>query len=415
MPALPEVCPRCSMRTGTQAREAFFSGTVRSPIRAHTSGQSQLAQILVSQLFRSTGDDAGSSRTIVFTDSRDQAARTSAGINLNNFRDQVRQGVRQLVHNHVPVVPLLRRLAVGELQGEELELAMKVRDQDRLLWAAVKLEAAGSADDDDRRLITSHEAAEGGFSWPALIATITSTLVAHGINPAGPGPSMADVGDGTPWYRAFPAPQSGLWATAERSVVADYLADSRRSSAIQVAAAIFDRAGRDSESTQVGYVDVASGLNPTWPLPDETAADPNHRGPAARPLKTLRRRQRRGDLIRTEGSQGLSGCCRQAPLGRTRVAPPGAQVRPGLDPSNRRRDLELRARSHRRSPLLCACLGPPAGSARIARQSTCTRPPASARTVAATRLDSRNDRPPRRWTTTRGWQRSPCAVWPSPS
>lgn len=294
VPALPEVCPRCSMRTGKQAREAFFSGTVRSPIRAHTSGQSQLSQILVSQLFRSTGDDAEASRTIVFTDSRDQAARTSAGINLNNFRDQVRQAVRQLVHGHVPVVPLLRRLMAGELSGAEHDRAVELRDQDKLLWAAIKLEAVGSADDEDLRLIASHDNADGSFSWPALIGTITSTLVAHGINPAGPGPSMADVGDGTPWYRAFPAPQAGLWSTADRSVVADYLAESRRASAVQVAAAVFDRAGRDAESTQVGYVDVAATLDPRWPVPDDTATQ--IRATALRLLGLARRYEGGSDI-----------------------------------------------------------------------------------------------------------------------
>ncbi len=294
VPALPEVCPRCSMRSGKQAREAFFSGTVRSPIRAHTSGQSQLSQILVSQLFRSTGDDADSSRTIVFTDSRDQAARTSAGINLNNFRDQVRQAVRQLVHGHVPVVPLLRRLLAGELSGPEQARALELRDQDKLLWAAIKLEAVGSADDEDLRLIASHDNTDGAFSWPALITTITSTLVAHGINPAGPGPSMADVGDGTPWYRAFPSPQKGLWATADRGVVADYLAESRRASAVQVAAAVFDRAGRDAESTQVGYVDVAASLDPAWPVPDETATQ--IRATAIRVLGLARRYEGGSDV-----------------------------------------------------------------------------------------------------------------------
>lgn len=303
VPALPEVCPRCAMRTGKQGREAFFSGTVRSPIRAHTSGQSQLSQILVSQLFRSTGDGADSSRTIVFTDSRDQAARTSAGINLNNFRDQVRQALRQLIHGHVPAVPLLRRLLEGDLSGPEREQALELQAQDKLLWAAVKLDAVGSADDEDLRLIASHDNSDGAFSWPALITTVTSTLVSHGINPAGPGPSMADVGDGTPWYRAFTAPQEGLWLTADRGVVADYLSESRRASAIQVAAAVFDRAGRDAESTQVGYVDVAAPLDHRWPVSVETATQ--IRATAVRLLGLSRRYEGGSDVSTSMAPKAL--------------------------------------------------------------------------------------------------------------
>ena len=80
---------------GTAGAAAFFAGKVRSPIRAHTTGQAELTQMTVAQVFRTTGDTAENSRTIVFTDSRDDAARTAAGIALNTYRDQVRQVVRQ--------------------------------------------------------------------------------------------------------------------------------------------------------------------------------------------------------------------------------------------------------------------------------------------------------------------------------
>lgn len=300
IPALPEMCPRCSMRTGAQEGAAFFSGRVRSPIRAHTSGQAQLSQILVSQVFRSTGDTADESRTIVFTDSRDNASRTAAGVNLNNFRDQVRQTARQLVRAHVPTVPLLRRLAAGDLVGDELELATRAREADRALWAAVKLERAGIADEDDRALIERSDGADEDLPWPTLVNGVIGSLLDKGINPAGPGPSMATLGDAdsTPWYRAFEPPADNLWRPLPRAVVAGYLNDSRRQAVVHLCAAVFDRAGRDAESTGVGWVDVTRPLVGGWPW-----AEPVARQVRASVVRILgvQRRYEGGSDTRTDG------------------------------------------------------------------------------------------------------------------
>lgn len=64
VPALPERCPRCRLRTGRFESSKFFRGIVRSPVRAHTSGLSQSTQLLLSQLHRSMGTTASESRTI---------------------------------------------------------------------------------------------------------------------------------------------------------------------------------------------------------------------------------------------------------------------------------------------------------------------------------------------------------------
>jgi len=297
IPALPEVCPQCSMRVGDQRNAAFFSGRVRSPIRAHTSGQAQLSQILVSQVFRSTGSTADESRTIVFTDSRDQASRTSAGINLNNYRDQMRQVVRQLVEAHVPSVPVLRQLAAGQLSGSDLERATILRDSDRLLWSAIKLEHAGVADNEDALRIRASESAEENLPWPSLISGTVSALVSQGVNPAGPGPSLATLSDAdsTPWYRAFEAPNSELWSTIPRASTAGYAEDSRRQTVTNLCEAVFDRAGRDAESTGVGWVDVSAPLIEGWPWSAELATQV--RSTVVRILGLQRRYDGGSDLV----------------------------------------------------------------------------------------------------------------------
>ena len=96
IPALPDRCPRCDTEDWNHA-DKFFAGSVRSPIRAHTSGAAQSTQLYLSQLVRSMGDAPPDSRTIVFTDSRDDAARTAAGVAMNHYRDVVRQLTQQVL------------------------------------------------------------------------------------------------------------------------------------------------------------------------------------------------------------------------------------------------------------------------------------------------------------------------------
>jgi DEAD/DEAH box helicase domain-containing protein len=225
----------------------------------------------VSQVFRSTGDTAEASRTIIFADSRDQAATTAAGINLNSFRDMVRQSVRQLVEEYRPPLPTLRALARGQVGPGDIAQTEQLRKQNPELWRAVRLEDAGIADADDQALLAAHTSSQESLTWPALLADVTTSFVRLGINPAGPGPSLATIDQNTPWYCAYPPPTNGLWNQLPRSVVGGYIAESGRTGAVQVAAAMFDRAGRDAESTGVGYVDVAVPISAGWPIAQDTA------------------------------------------------------------------------------------------------------------------------------------------------
>lgn len=271
VPALPERCPRCHMSSGQQSLERFFAGKVRTPIASQISGQANLAQVVVSELYRATGDSSQDSRTIVFADSRNEAAESAAGINLNNFRDQVRQAVRQEVRDHEPIVETLRALANGSLDSALMTRAQVIKSREPSLWSAIRLALNGIADDEDLSLIRQFERTDHALAWPALSNAVTDALVRHGVNPAGPGPSLATIDETTPWYRAFEPPEPGLWRTISPDAAAEYLARSRNATALQLAAAVFEKGGRDAESTGVGFVDSVAETLGSWPIGQDVA------------------------------------------------------------------------------------------------------------------------------------------------
>ncbi len=273
LPALPEACPRCGGSQDNRDAAVYFAGTVRSPIRAHTSGRSQLNQMAVSQLFRSLGSGAAESRTIVFTDSRDDSARIAAGIALNNFRDQVRQVVRQLLHEREDPVPMLRALIRGELAPEELAAAEELKDHRRDLYDKLRLEHAGLAEASDHDLIASAEREAESLSWATLVRGVERVLLAAGVNPAGAGPSVAQsVGD-APWYRAYEPPSDGAWIPLAGDVARPVQQERARLTAKAVSEAVFDRSSRDLESTRLGVVRGRAPAPANWGVSSDDGSD----------------------------------------------------------------------------------------------------------------------------------------------
>ena len=273
LPSLPEACPRCGGSQDNRDAAVYFAGNVRSPIRAHTSGRSQLNQMAVAQLFRSLGSEAAESRTIVFTDSRDDAARIAAGIALNNFHDQVRQVVRQLLHGRENPVPILRALLRGELAGDDLQRAEKLRRSRRELFDKLRLESLGAADPTDVAMIAAAEQETESLPWSTLIHDAERVMLEVGVNPAGPGPSVAESEGDAPWYRAYEPPVRNAWEPLADAVARPIRQERYRLTAKAVAEAVFDRASRDLESTRLGVVRAQPFAPDNWGFPAEIAGD----------------------------------------------------------------------------------------------------------------------------------------------
>ena len=278
-PALPERCPRCDQRIQKQDGGSFAQGRVRSPIRAHTSGLAQTSQLYLSQLVRCMGDTVEDSRTIIFTDSRDDAATTAAGVSRNHFRDLVRQLLRQELERPAPNPAEVLRKSAKQLPLDPAETG--VRDAlyaaDRSLVDLFGKErfAPTSLTDDERVRIAELEnsAPEARVAWAPTVQNVSTSLVSLGVCPGGPGPSMQHLGGGVPWYRAFTPPDPGLWDQISPTAAAQAQEHFRRELTGTVAASVFDRAGRDVESVGLAWAEPPFTLVPTAPIPKPEAEE----------------------------------------------------------------------------------------------------------------------------------------------
>lgn len=97
--ALPAICPCCSADYSKRLRR-------KSPVRWFRTGFSKVSQLLSKELFYQLPEDAESRKLVVFSDSREDAASISNGIERSHYEDLIREAL----------FDELGQLAIGELR-----------------------------------------------------------------------------------------------------------------------------------------------------------------------------------------------------------------------------------------------------------------------------------------------------------
>ncbi|WP_454051077.1 DEAD/DEAH box helicase [Cellulomonas sp. Marseille-Q8402] len=258
-PALPSRCPRC---LHTRRQTDFKSGRVASALRAHTQGATQAAQLLVSEIFRRLGDEQGNSRTIVFTDSRDDAARMAVGLSMNHYDDLVRQEVDQALVAPVEDVGLiLREGFAGHLNPDQTARFGELTQKHGHMIGAYAAISTGSGTTEQLAAVEEFErsiATDRSRPWTGLVRHLSGRLVSLGVPPGGPRASRLVLGDSrTPWFQAFEPPTPGLWTPlSDPSERQAYQNQFRAYMATSVAEVLIgaSRSARDAEDNLVASV-----------------------------------------------------------------------------------------------------------------------------------------------------------------
>ena len=262
IPALPEHCPGCSASRQNRKPSVFFRGVVSSPIRAMRTGFARVTQVALDALVRELERD-GERQTVVFSDSRQDAAVAAAGIELSHFRDLIRHFGDKLLSQQRSLADLMRSAVNGETltDDEQLQLKEGMTNHPRV-WGAYEF---GQESPQGKEVIREFEESQAALNrrlpWNELLRRLERHLVGLGVNPGGPRPTFAAWGPGGEdgWWTAYPPPSSvpGAWRTRgnesaqeeQRQRVRDF------SLSRSLFEAAFDFTGRDFESIGMGWVE----------------------------------------------------------------------------------------------------------------------------------------------------------------
>ncbi len=264
MPSMPGRCPHCGAREQRVAVRTYFRGTTRSPIRGHTTAAPRVTQLLVETVMETLGQTPESRKTIVFSDSRDEAARLAAGIELNHFRDLVRQvSVGIVQERSETLVELMQRRFRQEAltPQEEGRIRAQYENDGGDLQFLVNTVEQGHGGDETRARLAAEQARIRNepvqANWPTLIRLGVDRLVAIGVSPAG----INRVSER--WWRCFRAP-NGEWEPVDGEIARQGRQAFEGDFARQLLDSVYGRSGgADWEALGLAFV-VPAVVSPTF-------------------------------------------------------------------------------------------------------------------------------------------------------
>lgn len=111
--AFPSRCPACDVDYGRRE-------VLPTPIRKHRTGFQKSAQVLASALMREVGTD--SRKLVVFSDSRQDAARLAAGMERDHYRDMIRVALLDALQDATRELEAAIRQNMQALTAKEVAL-----------------------------------------------------------------------------------------------------------------------------------------------------------------------------------------------------------------------------------------------------------------------------------------------------
>lgn len=271
IPPLPIYCPQCGTDWEIfKRRPVYERSRTRSPIRTMGTGYEKLAQVLVDSLVRELRAEGEQARRLVlFSDSRQDAAKLAAGLEKRHYQD------------------LLRELLVEELldgDGLDIDGALAFASGDRshhakIAWQAVKLNhpelhaALNELRDEESgargRVDALAEVARQGRGVAELAVAVEARLVSLGVSPGGPDPRANREppwkSDGVRWDELYrwpegrsPTPRPQL-PTAEHEELRRRISESLLRECLLN---VFSGNGRDLESLALAKPTLAMSSTP---------------------------------------------------------------------------------------------------------------------------------------------------------
>jgi len=270
VPAAPIVCPRCGddwemFKTGRKKKPVEDFGRTRSPIRTMGTGFEKMGQVLADALLRNLPEP----KLVLFSDSRQDAAKLSAGLEKRHYQD--------LVHQLVVIAQDSHGASGGDLDAFEAIERGEERTAERMegyqRFLASRPEDAALLSATTRGLATKEQAAEAAsiraqltstsLALPLLVGAVEDSLLNLGVNPGGPDFDLQFYGSNEApsswtemvnWPTGQPRFRRGLSRTGR-----DKVEEIRSRLQMEVVQAVYAGARRDYESVGIGWGSIREG------------------------------------------------------------------------------------------------------------------------------------------------------------
>lgn len=199
LPAQPTTCPNCGDDWEISSRAPDDPNRYRSPVRRMQTGFEKVSQVLTDSLARSLGDDR---RLVLFSDSRQDAAKLAAGIEKRHYQDLIRQTIAQTIDeaigrtNDIDLFEAYTREEIDDAEARAGALRFEVDHPEdaRLLRDSYRRAATEADQKAAGEVRTRYQASE----WRVidLLSEVFDRIVRLGANPGGSDYSVQRFGRG---------------------------------------------------------------------------------------------------------------------------------------------------------------------------------------------------------------------------
>ena len=190
--AFPSICPRCEADWGRRK-------SLRSPIRTQRTGFQKIAQVLSDGLLRDLNKPPLSMdrKLVVFSDSRQDAAKLSAGMQFSHYRDALRQSLLSSLAKQgagakafasqcqgQPLLPVDQAAALQFQNAHPLEAADLALGLNPVTASSPSSTCPGQPVHHATQQILNR-ATTGPFHLTQILADVEEQMLSIGMNPAG--------------------------------------------------------------------------------------------------------------------------------------------------------------------------------------------------------------------------------------
>ncbi len=197
---LPHQCPCCEVKSRGKGKDRI------PPLKRHSTGVQKVNQVMADALVKTLKNEGTNPKIVLFSDSRQSAAKLSAGIELDHYRDSLRWAIINAINVNDEEISLIRRfyeLPDSKLSEIELEKKKEFRKSEKYK-NIIQLIRDKHDDYLDSAEIQDLASLVRNLSLPDLEDTldfVIQSLVGAGINPIGPKPSISN--NNKVWYELF--------------------------------------------------------------------------------------------------------------------------------------------------------------------------------------------------------------------
>lgn len=243
---LPNTCPNCEVKYKKGA-------SAITPIRRHGTGLQKINQILADALIRAMkAEKEKNTKLVLFSDSRQSAAKLSAGIELDHYRDVLRWSILNALNKTDADLDFLRGLRGKETWTQDEVAKMKElrrKDKYRTLIELIKDEKDGWCEEADLERLKNLLSEDTGIKLDNIENEVFYKILSTGMNPAGPKPSYGFDGKWSELYDfdSF-TKRDGLSDSKENEETRI-----RKQNKIEQLSSIFGNRKRSFEELKLGY------------------------------------------------------------------------------------------------------------------------------------------------------------------